>query len=266
MNTINSGLFGWQLNPRTKDPLRALIASLYGNGEQGAMYVPQPTLLGEQVLYQDAAGTVPVTADGDPVGRNDDVSGNGNPATQSVSANRPLYQTDGSLHWLAFDGAGDALESSFAPAAPYTLAAAISLLPGSNFMYGFGGGYLAAAPIAGSGIGMSTQGRYYAQTRIDGNVAEFSRRAVDGAAWVVVVRVAADGTVTVDDELGTETRSTALTNIQMSTGVSVGRPAQSSNTVGDMQGTFFGGIAIDRWISDQEVADVRAYLNKQAGV
>ena len=53
---------------RATDPLRALIAQLFGNGEQGAMYVPQPTLLGEQVLYQDAAGTVPVTADGDPVG------------------------------------------------------------------------------------------------------------------------------------------------------------------------------------------------------
>jgi len=53
---------------RTTDPLRALIAQLFGNGEQGAMYVPQPTLLGQQALYHDAAGTLPVTADGDPVG------------------------------------------------------------------------------------------------------------------------------------------------------------------------------------------------------
>ena len=96
--------------PRDRlDPLRAIIAQLFGNGEQGAMYIPQPQLHGQQVLYQDAAGTVPVTADGDPVGRNDDVSGNGNFATQSVSANRPLYQTDGGLHWLAFDRAGDHL-------------------------------------------------------------------------------------------------------------------------------------------------------------
>lgn len=37
--------------------------SLFANGEQGAFYLPEP-----QNLYQDSAGTTPVTADGDPVG------------------------------------------------------------------------------------------------------------------------------------------------------------------------------------------------------
>jgi hypothetical protein len=94
---------------RITDPLRALIAQLFGNGEQGAMYVPQPTLLGEQVLYQDAAGTTPVTADGDPVGLMLDLSGNGNHATQGTSAARPIYRTDGVLYWLEFDGVDDAM-------------------------------------------------------------------------------------------------------------------------------------------------------------
>ncbi|SFM71655.1 hypothetical protein [Marinobacter pelagius] len=40
------------------DPL-----SLFANGEQGAFYLPEP-----QYLYQDSAETIPVTADGDPVG------------------------------------------------------------------------------------------------------------------------------------------------------------------------------------------------------
>src|SRR5690554_6216110 len=85
---------------RETDPLRALIASLYGDGEQGAMFIPQPKVLGEQVLFQDAAGTTPVTADGDPVGLMLDLSGNGNHATQETSARRPIYRTDGVLHWL----------------------------------------------------------------------------------------------------------------------------------------------------------------------
>jgi len=84
----------------TTAPLRALIDSLFGNGEAGAMYVPKPVVLGQQVLFKDAAGTTPVTADGDPVGLMLDQSGNDNHATQSVSASRPIYRTDGVLHWL----------------------------------------------------------------------------------------------------------------------------------------------------------------------
>lgn len=113
MNILNDGLLIGQLlgGGRRLDPLRALIAQLFGNGEQGAMYIPQPQVLGQQVLYQDAAGTVPVTADGDPVGLMLDLSGNGNHASQETSAARPIYRTDGVLHWLEFDGADDRMTS-----------------------------------------------------------------------------------------------------------------------------------------------------------
>lgn len=101
VNAIFSGL---------TDELRALINTLFGNGEQGAMYVPKPVVSGNQVLYQDAAGTVPVSADGDPVGLMLDLSGNGNHASQSVNADRPVYGTDGTLHWLTFNGVNTFLE------------------------------------------------------------------------------------------------------------------------------------------------------------
>jgi len=71
--------------------LAALITQLFSAGEQGAIYVPRPIVLGAQALFQDAAGTVPVTADGDPVGLMLDKSGNGNHATQEVSSSRTLY-------------------------------------------------------------------------------------------------------------------------------------------------------------------------------
>lgn len=76
---------------------------LFAAGEQGAWYDPSDL----STLFQDAAGTIPVTAVGDPVGRMLDKSGRGNHAAQSVSAARPAYQTDGALHWLEFDGVDD---------------------------------------------------------------------------------------------------------------------------------------------------------------
>ena len=76
---------------------------LFSTGAQGVWYDPSNI----STLFQDAAMTIPVTASGDPVGAIMDLSGNGNHATQSVSASRPTYQTDGILHWLAFDGVDD---------------------------------------------------------------------------------------------------------------------------------------------------------------
>ena len=93
-------------------PLPALIKSLFSASEQGALYMPRPVVNGAQALFQNAAGTVPVTADGDPVGRMLDQSGNGNHATQTVSGSRLVYRTDGALHWLEFDGVDDFMAAS----------------------------------------------------------------------------------------------------------------------------------------------------------
>jgi len=60
-------------------------------------------------LWQDAAGTIPVTADGDPVGRVDDLSGSGDYLYQTTAASRPTFHTAAGLFWLAFDGLDDQL-------------------------------------------------------------------------------------------------------------------------------------------------------------
>jgi len=102
---LNFGLIG----RRRSDPLPALITQLFSNAEQGAFYIPRPIVNGVQSLFQDAAGTVSVTADGDPIGKMIDQSGNGNHATQSVSGSRPVYRTNGILHWLQFNGVNNFL-------------------------------------------------------------------------------------------------------------------------------------------------------------
>ena len=82
--------------------------SLFANGEQGAWYDPSDTT----TLFQDSAGTTPVTASGQPVGLMLDKSGRGNHATQPTAGSRPIYRRGDSrgvvnlLTWSeAFDNA-----------------------------------------------------------------------------------------------------------------------------------------------------------------
>lgn len=59
-------------------------------------------------LSQDSAGTTPVTAAGDGIGRILDKSGAGNHATQTTTPSRPLWQ----MTYAAFDGTDDSWATS----------------------------------------------------------------------------------------------------------------------------------------------------------
>lgn len=63
-----------------------LPSRLFANNEVGAWYDPSDF----STLYQDSAGTTPVTAVEQPVGLMLDKSGNGKHATQATSASRPV--------------------------------------------------------------------------------------------------------------------------------------------------------------------------------
>ena len=65
------------------------IADLFASSEQGAWY----DLSDLSTLFQDSAGTTPVTTAGQPVSRMLDKSGRANHATQATAAARPTYQT-----------------------------------------------------------------------------------------------------------------------------------------------------------------------------
>lgn len=83
------------------------VRALFANGEQGAWYDPSDI----STMFQDSAGTTPVTAAGQPVGLIMDKSGRANHASQPTSASRPVLQTDGTRWWLAFDGVDDFLST-----------------------------------------------------------------------------------------------------------------------------------------------------------
>ena len=63
------------------------IAYMFANSEQGAWYDPSDM----STMFQDSAGTTPVTAVEQPVGRMLDKSGRGNHATQATTTKRPVY-------------------------------------------------------------------------------------------------------------------------------------------------------------------------------
>lgn len=81
-------------------------ASLFAAGEKGAWYDP----FDFSTMFQDSAGTIPVTDVEQPVGRINDKSGQGNHATQSADLSRPiLRRTTSGLYHLAFNGSNNFL-------------------------------------------------------------------------------------------------------------------------------------------------------------
>lgn len=84
-------------------------AALFAAGEQGAWYDPSDL----STMFQDSAGTTPVTAVDQPVGRINDKSGRGNHATQATATKRPMLKDDGTgKKYLLFDGVDDAMSTS----------------------------------------------------------------------------------------------------------------------------------------------------------
>ena len=83
------------------------LLDLFADGKQGVWYDPSDL----STLFQDAAGTFPVTTIGNPVGKILDKSGNNNHATQTTGTARPLYKTEPSR--LLLDKVDDSIVINF---------------------------------------------------------------------------------------------------------------------------------------------------------
>ena len=105
--------------------LSSLIKSLFANNEQGFAYDPNDL----STMFQDSAGTVPVTTVGQPVGLIRDKSGRNNHAYQATSASRPMLRKDAitGANYLEFDGTDDFLQTS---AINFTTTDEVSLFAG----------------------------------------------------------------------------------------------------------------------------------------
>lgn len=113
LSTVIGGAFwtpGATIIGSSSKNLTQLIKSLFSLGEQGFAYDPNDL----STMWQDAAGTIPVTAAGQPVGLMLDKSGRNNHAFQTVSASRPILQRNATTgaYYLAFDGVDDFLQTN----------------------------------------------------------------------------------------------------------------------------------------------------------
>lgn len=97
---------------------------------QGSWYDPSDL----STLFQDAAGTVPVTADGDPVGLMRDKGPLGIHLSQPTAGLRPIYKTAGGKFWIDRDALDDQLLSAANayPSVGFTHYVAAAMLKGSE--------------------------------------------------------------------------------------------------------------------------------------
>lgn len=148
-------------------------ATLFANNERGVWYDPSDL----STLFQDDAGTTPVTAVGQPVGRMLDKSVRGNHATQATAAARPVLQQDGNgKYYLAFDGVDDWLG--------ITGASALAITGDLTLHYGV---YLGAANgnIVSCQTAAGTDNAY--ESRVGGFGAEAQIQLVHAAASVQTI-------------------------------------------------------------------------------
>ena len=133
-------------------------------------------------MFQDSAGSTPVSANSQTLGKLNDLSGNGNHRTQATSGNRPLTSADG----YVFDGSDDGMVGSVSTASSgsWTYVVRVGVGADTSGVLGFGsntgGAYLG---VYQSGSGTSTVGGAVTLTSItvDGVTVSNTRAALQSA-------------------------------------------------------------------------------------
>jgi hypothetical protein len=242
--------------------LQALIDSLFGAGEQGAFYIPQPVVDGEQALYQDAAGTTAVTADSDPAGLMLDQSSNGNDASQGTGTERSIYKSGGGLQWLNFDGVDD----------DYGLGFIASGTGGSAFMLSVAcevldnvsqGDIFEGASNAGESGGriLSWQGSYSFQTGTGTDRNTINSGVLNSKAVLTLIYDGANMIVRVN---GVE--SGRLNNITYASATANSRLGSQDGSGEFAEMDFYGALSYVGAVTQTQIDDTEAYLASLAGV
>jgi hypothetical protein len=250
------------------------IQKLFANGEQGFYYDPNDL----STLYQDAAGTIPVTAAGQPVGLMLDKSGRNNHAYQSVSASRPILQRNATTgaYYLAFDGADDYLRTAsinFASTDKISLVTAIRKLSDAgasivtelsvNAQINVGSFYVIAPIYAGANYAvLINNGVSAPATTATGYTAPTSNVISARFDTKGVTRNEQIG-MRVDGVLKGDTSTLATGGNFGNYPLFIGRRAGTSLA---FSGHVYGLIAVSKLTSDDELTNIEKDFGKRIGV
>lgn len=244
------------------------VPALFTNGEQGVWYDPSNFAS----MFQDSAGTIPVTATGQPVGMIRDQSGRGNHATQSFAGSRPLLQQDGTGRFcLVFDGIDDFLISS---SIDFTA---------SNKMTMFAGFRKVTDPAAGIlmefGTNGNTAGNFYLSSTESSGVygvrvggAGFNHSGFNAPITSVITGAWNMAGATVNAVIADRINTTPVTTTAVGTAPVAGNFANAQLYIGARTGTafFFAGrlysLVLRGTVTSQEqIVATEAYVNSKTG-
>lgn len=248
-----------------------LIKKLFSNGEQGFFCDPNDL----STMYQDAAGTVPVTDVGQSVGLILDKSGRGNHARQTTSASRPILQRNATTgaYYLAFDGSDDFLQTNNID---FTATDKVSLFVGvvkftnsirmlcelSVDMNANAGSFYLTAPE-------SSNGRYGFKSR-GGAQSNYAMTVLSAETTPNDVSViSAFGNISGDTNTIRRNTIASSTTYELGSGnygnypLYIGRRAGTSLP---FNGHIYGLIGVGKLTSDKETVDIEKELAKRLGV
>lgn len=247
-------------------------APLFAGRAKGAWFDPSD----KTTLWQDSAGTVPVTTDGQPVGRIRDLSGNGCHAIQTVSAARPVWRTAGGLSWIEFDGVDDCLIAStvnLGATSELGLFGGVRKLAGNNngpvveLTSSFGNlGAFALIANDGSLANWGLKARPSASTSYRLTSSGFAETAVITGLWNFTV-----GSANLSDQL--TVRRNGVPAAASGGGSAAGPFANAPLFIGRRNGTslpwagnLYGMLVVGRGVDAQEVAQAERWLAARTGV
>lgn len=236
--------------------------SLFAAGEKGVWFDPSDF----STMWQDTAGTTPVTAVGQSVARIDDKSGNGKHATQSTPGKRPILQSSGGLYYLDFDGTDDALATAaidFTATDKMTVVAGVTKDADAGeaniFCFGSSGALDGTFSLKGPGsasdnYAIATRGTSGVSNLVTGYAAP-TTNVVTGAANIS----AQSQSIRVDADLSTFSASIGTGNFSSQIGYVGAR-----GTTAYLNGRIYQLIV--RGAETVDVTDVEAYVATKTGV